>query len=274
VTQLSPALTSALVVAKMFNTLNGRDFDGAVMMATDLAKANNPRGGFVLGLAFENGTGEPKDYVKARQYFTWAVRLGDAQSALSLAQLLEKGVGGAADPSAAQTLYLFAARNAVVGADKELARLNLSGKRGGTIVDAYNALIAGQNVAQASQFMQGMYNAKSGLAYCAVGWLHINRKVVQVDLGKAALMLRDGAARGFGWCALGMAQLATTGAPGVPQNLVEAHIWYDYGKAYLSSGQAEIEQRLSAIESQMSQQDVLFARTTFTDMTTPRAPLN
>jgi TPR repeat protein len=258
----------------MFNTVNGHDYDGAVSIANDLVKAENARGGFALGHLYELGFGVAKDEAKAREYYTWATRRGDAEAALSLARFMEQGIGGPVDTANAKTLYTYAARNSVPGADREMQRLQL--ETGGTILEAYNELTAGENVQRATQFLDAMFANHSGLSYCAVGWLYLRGKTVPVDLAKASGDLRAGAQRGFSWCALGMGKLAASGAPGIPKNLVEAHIWYAFGKAFGILGQqsADVDRQIGEIEAQMSPQDLQTAQYLYASMTTPRSPVN
>ena len=69
------------------------------------------------------------------------------------------------------------------------------------------------------------------------------------------------------WCALGMARLAKMGAPGVPQNLIEARLWYEYVRSNggLGAQESEIEKEIAALEQQMKPEAVAFARKVFAD---------
>src|SRR5262249_23055590 len=233
-----------------------------------LYRAENPVGPFMLGRLYENGAGVPADPAKARLYYSTATKLGDANAAFALAFLMERGVGGEIDQSMANTLYLFAARNSVTGADTQIQRLNISPQRGSTIMQAFNDAIAGRDAPGAFQLLNTMMvDLHSGLAHCAVAWLHLNGKAAQSSLERAATYMQVGALRGLTWCAYGMAKLARAGAPRVPKNFVEARLWFEYVRDNGNAGSQaqEIEKEIEVLEQQMRPEMVAMARKLFAD---------
>jgi TPR repeat protein len=92
---------------------------------TQAAKRDAPAGQTALGFLYLSGTGVPKDYGLARQWFERATALKHPPAYAGLAHLYTAGLGVTANPKRAKDLYLAGAALGDITAQLRLADLEL-----------------------------------------------------------------------------------------------------------------------------------------------------
>ena len=112
-------------------------------MAEPLISRNNPVAMYFKAGILMNGLAGKRDLSQARALLRDAAQRGDPTSLLFMARFLEKGIGGPQDLDTAKRLYILAAQGMANGADRDVARLGLSGDVGLTALQAYQTLSGG-----------------------------------------------------------------------------------------------------------------------------------
>jgi len=284
---VSPTLRGTLDVVRMLVAFSKRDYRDALSRAETLINENNPIAMYIKGGILQNGLAGPADAGQARNLLATGARLGDPTSALFFARMLEKGIGGSRDPNQAEAYYLFAARGMASGADQDLARLHLDGRRGLNALEAYHNVVSPDHrTKDAVNALGELFKAHSTPAVCLFGWLvsqstshgwlatsDINpfpatdaKQAEAVRTGQTApaslaeldaaqlKYFRGGALRIDPWCEWGMGMLSAKGVSGLSKNLVEADVFYRLAamNPKLNPSLTQVKQELAAVEEQMT----------------------
>jgi TPR repeat protein len=273
---ISDTLQTTLDVMRMFVAFRGKQYTNVLSMAEALISRDNPIAMYFKSGILMNGLAGKRDPSQARALLRDAAQRGDPTSLLFMARFLEYGIGGPRDTDTAKRLYLLAAQGMADGAERAIARLGLSGDVGLTALQAYQTLRSGSATPQAMHDAAAvLWNlAHQGLtpAVClsaqlislgrAKGW-NIAKLSTGTRVGSEqsdALQLssfRYGAPRGDPWCEWGMGEVAATGGPDYPKNLVEADVFYRLAvlNKRLGTDAEQVKEQLAAVESQMTPEE-------------------
>lgn len=250
---LSSTIDSALATARMETLYQQRDYAQAAKIAHGLATQENAISLFILG-ALQTGVMGPENRSEARKQFTAAAKFGDVRSAIIAANMMGRGIGGRQDEEGAEALYLYAARNGNADGERELALLQPGTKRGMTVGEAYNNLVAGKDVENSWRLMNEMIAAHSPTAICLAGWLHGHGDSTPRDFNRALTLFKAGAAIANPSCLWGLAKIAATGIPQLPRDPVAATVLLHLAARVVGPKSSQgVDAEAAALESKMSE---------------------
>jgi uncharacterized protein len=103
------------------------DYETALIEFKALAKQNDSRGQYGLGLMYDLGTGVPTDFKKAVEWYQLSADQGNADALNNLATMYAEGEGVEKNPSKAVKLYENAARQGNYDSPNNLGAIYLQG---------------------------------------------------------------------------------------------------------------------------------------------------
>lgn len=222
-------------------------FDGKALgaNAVQLIQAAQTYSQFALGRLYESGKGVPQDLQEAVRWYVRAADLGYDRAQLRLGRLFRDGAEGVPqNGQLAEQYFKKAGDGGNVAAMNEIGLMYLKGK--GVTANVKTAHDWFEKAAAAGS-VEGDYNL--GLLYQA-GYNG------QPDFVRAAESFEKAANARDGLSMLALGDLYASGK-GLPQNKVQAHMWYDLAK---DNGAPAGGQRMAALEADMTPQQIAQAQ--------------
>ncbi len=222
-------------------------FDGKALgaNAVELIQAAQTYSQYALGKLYETGRGVPQDMQEAVRWYVRAADLGYDRAQLRLGRVFRDGTGGVpVNGQLAEQYFKKAADGGNVAAMNEIGLMYLKGQSVTANVKTAHDWF---EKASAAGSVEGDYNL--GLLYQA-GYNG------QPDFVRAAESFEKAANARDGLSMLALGDLYASGK-GLPQNKVQAHMWYDLASAH---GVKQGAERMVALEPGMTPQQIAQAQ--------------
>ncbi|MGV6801163.1 MAG: SEL1-like repeat protein [bacterium] len=155
-----------------------------------------------------------QDYALARQLADPLAAQGDPDAQFLLAELYDKGLGGAQDEALARSLYVKAAMAGHVHAQFMLGDLAFTGRG------------VAQDFSRAADWFTAAANGGHALAKTRLGLMYFDGLGVKKDLGQAAALFEDAANLGDASAQYHLGLMYLTGE-GKPFNYASAAKWFE-----------------------------------------------
>ncbi len=222
-------------------------FDGKALgaNAVELIQAAQTYSQYALGKLYETGRGVPQDMQEAVRWYVRAADLGYDRAQLHLGRVFRDGTGGVpVNGQLAEQYFKKAADGGNVAAMNEIGLMYLKG------------LSVTANVKTAHDWFEKASAAGSVEGDYNLGLLYQAGYNGQPDFVRAAESFEKAANARDGLSMLALGDLYASGK-GLPQNKVQAHMWYDLASAH---GVKQGAERMAALEPGMTPQQIAQAQ--------------